>query len=449
MNQRSFTLYRNLILITDGVAALLAFFTATRLHPTPLTWQWTTPLLALVATLIGLWSFRGYDVRRVYRVTEESAIVLLGALLATGIFGGFLFFLDQSFPRRGVGYFALTLPLVLFVGRLIWRELFKARQVPRIPTERVLIVGADAAARAVGGQVQARDWLGLELVGYVDDQAPQTLGTLAELDAVIARERVEVIIVALPLEQSHVLPSLLERVQPLAVRVKLLPDLYPLTYLSHRMEMFGGMPLISIAEPVLSPWQAAVKRGGDIVVAALLLLLTAPLTLLISVAIRASSAGPVIYRQPRIGEQGQRFMLYKFRTMVDGADRMARPMHEADAIPHKQPHDPRVTPIGRWLRRFSLDELPNLLNVLRGEMSIVGPRPELPEIVAAYEPWQRKRLLVPQGITGWWQINGRSDRPMFYHTEDDLFYVRNYSLLLDLEILWKTLWVVLRGKGAY
>ncbi len=108
-----------------------------------------------------------------------------------------------------------------------------------------------------------------------------------------------------------------------------------------------------------------------------------------------------------------------------------------------------MTPFGRWLRRFSLDELPQLWNVLRGDMSMVGPRPELPYLVEQYEPWQRKRLLVPQGITGWWQINGRIDKPMLLHTEDDIYYVRNFSLMLDLQILWKTIWVVLRCKGAY
>ena len=449
LNEQSFRLYRILIFVSDGIAALCAFVVALWLYPGPITWHVTTPLLAVLATSIGLWSLRGYDVSRVYRVTEESAILLLGSTLATGIFGGFLYFFDQAFPRFGVVLFALALSPLTFTGRVLWRELFKARQVPRIPTRRVLIVGADAASRAVGTQVEARHWLGLELAGYVDDRVPGTLGTLAELEHVVQTAEVDVLIVALPLEESHALPALLERLQSLEVEVKLLPDLYPLAYLSNRMEMFGGMPLISIAEPALSAWQAAAKRSMDVLVSALALLVLAPVLVLIALAIRASSPGPVLYRQWRVGEGGKLFQLYKFRTMVEGADRMARPTHTGSVIPYKQPDDPRVTPVGRGLRRFSLDELPNLWNVLRGDMSLVGPRPELPDIVAQYEPWQRKRLLVPQGITGWWQINGRSDRPMFFHTEDDLFYIRNYSLLLDVEILWKTLWVVVRGRGAY
>jgi lipopolysaccharide/colanic/teichoic acid biosynthesis glycosyltransferase len=118
-------------------------------------------------------------------------------------------------------------------------------------------------------------------------------------------------------------------------------------------------------------------------------------------------------------------------------------------LQHKHPDDPRITRLGRFLRRTSLDEMPQLWNVIKGEMSLVGPRPELPSLVAQYEPWQQKRFAVPQGMTGWWQVNGRSDRPMFLNTEDDLYYVQNYSIFLDLQILLKTLWVVLRGKGAY
>lgn len=122
---------------------------------------------------------------------------------------------------------------------------------------------------------------------------------------------------------------------------------------------------------------------------------------------------------------------------------------DSGEVIHKQKDDPRVTPLGRFLRRTSLDELPQLYNVLRGDMSLVGPRPEMPWLVDTYEPWQRKRFEVPQGITGWWQINGRSDRPMHLNTDEDLFYIRNYSLLLDLFILWKTVGVALRGRGAY
>jgi lipopolysaccharide/colanic/teichoic acid biosynthesis glycosyltransferase len=164
------------------------------------------------------------------------------------------------------------------------------------------------------------------------------------------------------------------------------------------------------------------------------------------------SPGPVFFRQKRYGENGRIFEMYKFRTMSVGAEEkiheVARTTEDGNLI-HKYPDDPRVTNVGKFLRRYSLDELPQLLNVLKGDMSLVGPRPELPWLVDRYDSWQRKRFAVPQGITGWWQINGRSDKPMHLNTEDDLYYVYNYSLWLDIQILLRTPWVVVRGRGAF
>jgi lipopolysaccharide/colanic/teichoic acid biosynthesis glycosyltransferase len=173
---------------------------------------------------------------------------------------------------------------------------------------------------------------------------------------------------------------------------------------------------------------------------------------LVALAIKLDSPGPALFVQERIGENGQPFEMFKFRSMVAGAERMnnsVAPQGRDDVIVHKAPNDMRVTRVGRFIRRTSLDELPQLLNVLRGEMSLVGPRPELPWLVENYEIWQRRRFAVPPGMTGWWQINGRSDRLMHMHTEDDLYYIQNYSPLLDLQILWRTIGVVVRGRGAY
>jgi lipopolysaccharide/colanic/teichoic acid biosynthesis glycosyltransferase len=173
----------------------------------------------------------------------------------------------------------------------------------------------------------------------------------------------------------------------------------------------------------------------------------------IAVLIKLDSPGPVFYRQKRAGENGKVFEMIKFRSMVKDADRLRHLVEKVDEegrlIQNKSAEDPRITRVGGFLRRTSLDEWPQLFNVLRGDMSLVGPRPELPYLVDRYELWQRKRFAVPQGMTGWWQINGRSDKPMHLHTEEDLYYVQHYSLWLDLQILFKTVWVVLRGKGAY
>jgi exopolysaccharide biosynthesis polyprenyl glycosylphosphotransferase len=187
-------------------------------------------------------------------------------------------------------------------------------------------------------------------------------------------------------------------------------------------------------------------------VSTILIILLAPVMLLIAVLIKLESPGPIIFRQERIGEYGRRFQMLKFRTMYQDADRRWQEVAKRDEqgrLIHKVKDDPRVTRVGRKLRRTSLDELPQLFNVLRGEMSLVGPRPEMPYIAAEYEPWQWQRFRVPPGITGWWQINGRSEKPMHLHTEDDLYYIQNYSFWLDLRILMRTLIVVWKGHGAY
>jgi lipopolysaccharide/colanic/teichoic acid biosynthesis glycosyltransferase len=174
--------------------------------------------------------------------------------------------------------------------------------------------------------------------------------------------------------------------------------------------------------------------------------------LLIAILIKLESPGPVFFKQERVGEHGKPFKMIKFRSMYQDADRRWQEVARRDEqgrLLHKPTRDPRITPLGQKLRRTSLDELPQLFNVLLGEMSLVGPRPEMPYIVAEYESWQWQRFRVPPGMTGWWQINGRSDKPMHLHTEEDLYYVQNYSFWLDIQIILKTIVVVLRGQGAY
>ena len=236
------------------------------------------------------------------------------------------------------------------------------------------------------------------------------------------------------------------------MRIKVVPDYFSLALVRPNAEILGGMPIIGLRDPLIEGGPRVVKRLFDLVLSALLLLPGLILMGLIALLIRFDSKGKVLLRQERVGENGRGFQMYKFRTMVAGAEQELLRSAEArleELGSHKQKTDPRVTRVGRILRRYSLDELPQLLNVLKGEMSLVGPRPELPWLVGKYEAWQRKRFAVPQGLTGWWQINGRSDKPMHLHTEDDLYYVYNYSLWLDIRILLRTPLVVLRGKGAF
>jgi len=194
------------------------------------------------------------------------------------------------------------------------------------------------------------------------------------------------------------------------------------------------------------------KRAFDVLLGPLALMLTLPVMGLAAVMILLEDGRPVLFRQTRVGENGRLFVMFKFRTMLKNAEQLKSRVVRIDAegnTIHKSQGDPRVTRVGRVLRRFSLDELPQIYNVLRGDMSLVGPRPELPDLVSQYQPWQRARLAVPQGVTGWWQVNGRSDKPMHLHTELDLYYIQNYSIWLDIEIIFRTIRVVLNGRGAY
>jgi len=219
---------------------------------------------------------------------------------------------------------------------------------------------------------------------------------------------------------------------------------------------------LSLAQPQVTRERRLyrwVKSLADRVFAAALLIMLAPAMLLIAIAVKITSPGPALLVQERVGKGGRVFSFFKFRSMYNHTDHAADQAFARDYINgrhkpisggvFKPANDKRVTPLGRVLRKTSLDELPQIWNVLKGEMSLVGPRPEQPALVEKYAPWQRKRFTVPQGITGWWQVHERSDKPMHLHTEEDLYYVQNYSIWLDFQILLMTLIAVLRGKGAY
>jgi len=301
-------------------------------------------------------------------------------------------------------------------------------------------------------------WTGLYLIGFMDDNSQATvddlphLGPLHQTIPTVHAHRITEVIFALP-RRSHVkLTNLVAELQALKINVRVVPDFFDLVFLRSVVEDFGGYPLITLKEPAMDPFQRLVKRLFDLIISTIGLIVAVPVLGLIAGAIKLDTAGPVIFKQNRVGKDGRVFKMYKFRSMVQGAEE-----HQQDVIQettdgkivHKTGQDPRVTRVGHFLRRTSLDELPQLFNILKGDMSLVGPRPELPWLVDKYEPWQRKRFEVPQGLTGWWQINGRSDKPMHLHTEDDLYYIKHYSLWLDLHILWRTVKTVISRRGAY
>jgi len=235
-------------------------------------------------------------------------------------------------------------------------------------------------------------------------------------------------------------------------RVRIVPDLFQMAISSVVIENLDGIPLLGIRQPSLLDWRRVWKRLSDIVISVLTLVITAPLFLVLAIAIKLDSPGPVIFRQTRVGSGERLFTCFKFRTMtVDAEERLneLRDRNEADGPLFKMRDDPRRTRVGRLLRRLSLDELPQFWNVLRGDMSVIGPRPPIPAEVAQYEPWHLRRLEVPPGITGLWQVSGRSDLTFDEMVLLDIYYIENWSPLLDLRILLKTVPTMLFGGGAY
>jgi exopolysaccharide biosynthesis polyprenyl glycosylphosphotransferase len=210
--------------------------------------------------------------------------------------------------------------------------------------------------------------------------------------------------------------------------------------------------MLDLRASAIDDYQRMIKRAFDISVGLVALLPALPLMAFSALMIYLEDGAPILFRQKRVGENGRLFDMLKFRTMVRNAEQLQVQVEKRDSeghLIHKVKDYPRVTRVGRLLRRFSLDELPQLFQVLTGTMSLVGPRPEMPYLVDKYQPWQRKRFAVPPGMTGWWQVSGRSDKPMHLHTEDDLYYIQNYSIWLDIQILVRTVWAVIFGKGAF
>ncbi len=412
-------------------------------------------LIAPVLWVLVFLTASVYNPRRVYQVTEEFQRVNLGMGFAALAFAGLLFFSFRQVSRWWCILFLMINFLLLLAWRAVVRLIWRLRRAPPART-RILIVGAGEVGRRAGEAVRAHTRAGMELVGYLDDRPAGNdlpiLGTLDQVREVICRYSVDEVVIALPRRAYQRLDWLVETMLDLPVRVHVIPDYFALALWRANWTEFAGIPTIDLRAPAIDGFQRLIKRIFDLVVGGMITLALLPVMGIVALAVKLDSPGPVLFRQQRVGENGRLFTMYKFRSMIVGAEELQEQVNEMDGkgrIIHKKRDDPRVTRVGRFIRRFSLDELPQLFNVLKGDMSLVGPRPELPWLVDRYEPWQRKRFAVPQGITGWWQVNGRADHPMHLSTEEDLYYIQNYSLWLDIYILLKTPWVVLRGKGAY
>jgi exopolysaccharide biosynthesis polyprenyl glycosylphosphotransferase len=456
------------LLLGDGVIVLASLYLATWLRPQlsfgqPLTLantalDWPVYALTLFIWGLGFILLDVYNLQKNLRLFDELQRVTIAHIAATLTLAGALYFSFREVSRLQIMLFAAISLLLLIAYRLLFRLLLHLFGDKRYGTRRILIVGARSAGHNVAQMVEAHHWTGLRMVGFVDDD-PQAntltyphFGPIKETVEIVQQQRINEIIFTLP-RQAHVqMANLVTKLEKLKVNIRAVPDFLDLVFLRSAVEDFGDMAMVTLREPALDPFQRLVKRAFDLVVALILLILALPVMLIVAIIIKLDSPGPVIFTQQRMGENQQPFAMVKFRTMVHDAESQQTLVNKTDGdgmIIHKFYDDPRVTRAGKFLRHYSLDELPQLVNIIKGDMSLVGPRPELPWLVNKYEPWQRKRFEVPQGLTGWWQVNGRADKPMHLHTEDDLYYIKNYSLWLDLQILWRTIIAVIDRRGAY
>jgi len=422
--------------------------------PIPIQMYLIFPLIWIVIML----AFSVYDGRKNIRIVDEFANLTLGSLLAGITLAGILYLTYRDTSRVTFLVFFVTTFLLLVLWRVVIRLLYRRRNEQVGVNTKILIVGAGPVGRDIETRIQEHSHLAVMLSGFLDDDIqkrddhPEVLGTLDDVRQVIQKNQVTDVVIALPTRAFEKVNSLVKVLDDLPVKVWIVPDYFSLSLHHTEMHDFLGIPMLDLRAAALTEFQRMIKRIFDLVLTAGILLFALPVMGIVALLIWLKDGRPIIFTQQRVGENGKVFKIYKFRTMVRDAEVFQKQIETVDTqgeLIHKTRNDPRITPLGRFLRRLSLDELPQFFNVMRGNMSLVGPRPELPYLVELYKPWQRKRFSVPQGMTGWWQIHGRSDKPMHLHTEDDLYYIQNYSLWLDVQILMQTVWIILRGKGAY
>ena len=417
-----------------------------------------------LAPFIGVLVPLAFQVQGLYRLrrgrsrVDDFFGVFVGSILAVVLgIGGTLYvqtyYVSEAAKDLGqyeVSQFVWLLFLVVNVGfayasRELVREALERRWRAGIGLKRVLIAGAGDLGRVVADKVLEHRELGFKVVGFLDDRATgdhigyrgiPLLGMLADADDIIRRERIDHVYVALPLEEHVKMLGLVEATNREGVDVHVVPDLLQFIALRARLENLDGVPIISLNDVPLRGFNSLLKRAIDIGISGLALAGMAVPFAVIAFLIKRSSQGPVFYKQERMGLDGKAFDVYKFRSMYVDAEQETGPVWARD-------DDPRCTPVGRLLRRFDVDELPQLWNVFRGDMSIVGPRPERPFFVEQFKhriPQYMLRHKVKAGITGWAQVNGwRGNTSLEKRIEYDLYYIENWSVALDLKIMWLTL----------
>jgi exopolysaccharide biosynthesis polyprenyl glycosylphosphotransferase len=418
----------------------------------------------LTALLMVAYKLNGvYDQRRGASWFDEVYAIINGTTTGIVVMVAITFFYRPPYYSRLLFLYTGAL-IVAFLGLFRLVKRIASHQLRRrgIGVERVLIVGAGEVGRAIMRNIVALPELGYQVVGFVDDDPAKgrtdlgrfkAMGEIDNIPRIIQEQDVNEVIITLPWMYHRKILSILRQCERENVRARIVPDLFQMSLSKVEVDDLGGIPLIGVKEVSMGRWGLIFKRVIDLFAASFGLILFAPLMLLIAIAIKLDSPGSVLFKQKRVGKGGKEFVLYKFRSMREGAEEELEELadlNEAIGPFFKIKDDPRCTRVGRFLRRTSLDEIPQLYNVLRGEMSLVGPRPALPNEVEQYQVWHKKRLEVAPGMTGLWQVSGRSSIASFDEMcLLDIYYIEQWSLALDISILFRTIPAVILGRGAY
>lgn len=432
------------------------------------------PLLFMGFSLVA-WTniantFALYDPTVNHRMLREIRGALQSVLLSLLMLSGTFYLLHLHVSYGMLMLFAGMQIFYLMAWRIGLRLICRLTDLKRYPERGVIIVGTGELGNQAAAVVQKYEWAGLQFHGFIieNGQTPNedllVAGMLDDLYDVVKANDIEEVFIALPEHSYSKLRNVVLELLPLPVNIRVVPDYLSLSLYRTTADSVGsrlpaadaedldGLLLINLRGPILTAQQYLIKRIFDVVISGLLILLVSPVMIITALAIKLESRGPIIFKQERVGENGRTFTIYKFRSMVVDAEARQAEVNqftEDGHVIHKVENDPRVTRVGQIIRQLSIDELPQFFNVFFGHMSLVGPRPEMPWLVDKYDTWQYKRFAVPQGLSGWWQVNGRSSKVMHLHTAYDLYYVENYSFWLDLFILIKTPFAVFRRMGAY
>jgi exopolysaccharide biosynthesis polyprenyl glycosylphosphotransferase len=418
-------------------------------------------LPAIIIWGLVLWFHPDCYVFRLKKNGEIIRTALKASVISSGIFLAFIFvtgYLERN--RTQVVMFALFGALLLVLIRLAISSLLQHYRKRGYNYQTVLIVGAGEIAHNFTDKILNNLHFGIKIIGFLDwEQRPKLwryrdipcIGQLNDLPEILKRRQVDYVVFAVDKNHLNFIEESINICEEMGVSVSLLADFFHLKTAKRRIDFFFGAPMISYDSTPPMSLSIVVKAIFDRALSAIGIILALPIMVAAAVAVKWSSPGPVIFRQPRCGLNGRKFTLHKFRTMVQDAERLKKGLmrfNEIDGAAFKMKNDPRITPVGRLLRKTSIDELPQLFNILKGDMSFVGPRPPLAEEVVNYDPWQRRKLSMKPGLTCLWQISGRSNVSFKEWMKLDLEYIDNWSLRKDAEILVKTVPAVLKGTGA-